>query len=65
MSVQETVHNGVCGDATDANLKVCDLELYYTYTHYGLYGTGYKGRYQNFVPSNGTLDINILSQVGH
>ena len=35
------------------------------YTKYGEIGTAILGRYQNSWPSSGTLDIKILSQVGH
>ena len=34
-------------------------------TDYGLCRTGYKNHIKIFGPSNWTLDINILSQVGH
>ena len=36
-----------------------------SYTKYGEIGTATLGRYKKSGPVNGTLDINILGQVGH
>ena len=40
------------------------LHLMIHYTHYGESGTVHVGRYQNSGAASGTLDINILNQMG-